>query len=270
MANQKSKASFVVYIDESGDEGFVFNGDGSGSSRWLVLSAAVIRKANDLRMVSCLKEVREVLGKGHKTPLHFVDLKHEQRVPYIRRVGKLPIRTVSVAIYKPLIREPEKFQNTKYLLYRYTTRMLLERVSWLCRDTRREGEGDGYAEIIFSNRSNMSYEEIRDYLRLLRRQHETNPQQVQVDPSVIDPDRIRSVEHSKLAGLQVADAVASGIHFGVKVNRYGETEPAYLPHLRETLYRHKGELMGYGIKIWPEDFETTKEKAPEVENLRGL
>ena len=35
-------SSFVVYVDESGDEGFVFNGDGSGSSRWFVLSAAVI------------------------------------------------------------------------------------------------------------------------------------------------------------------------------------------------------------------------------------
>ena len=118
MTNQKSKASFVVYIDESGDEGFVFNGDGSGSSRWLVLSAAVIRKANDLRMVSCLKEVREVLGKPPKS--------------------------------------------------------------------------------------------------------------------------------------------------------YGETEPAYLPRLKKTLYRHKGELMGYGIKVWPGDFETIKEKAPEIENLRGL
>ena len=49
--------SFVVYIDESGDEGFVFNGDGSGSSRWFVLSATVIRKVNDLQIVSCLKEV---------------------------------------------------------------------------------------------------------------------------------------------------------------------------------------------------------------------
>ena len=121
--------SFVVYIDESGDEGFVFNADGSGSSRWFVLSAAVIRKANDLQMVSCLKETRCVLGKSPKTPLHFVDLKHDQRVPYIRRVGELPIRTVSVLIHKPLIVEPEKFQNTKYLLYRYATRMLLERVS---------------------------------------------------------------------------------------------------------------------------------------------
>ena len=62
--------SFVVYIDESGDEGFVFNDDGSGSSRWFVLSAAVIRKVNDLQMVSCLKEARAVLGKPPKTPLH--------------------------------------------------------------------------------------------------------------------------------------------------------------------------------------------------------
>lgn len=264
------KSSFVVYIDESGDEGFVFNADGSGSSRWFVLSAAVIRHANDLQMVSCLKTVREVLKKPPKTPLHFVDLKHEQRVPYIRRVGELPMRTVSVLVYKPLINEPEKFQNIKYLLYRYATRILLERVSWLCRDQRRVGEGDGFAEVIFSNRSNMSYEEIREYLRLLLRQSETHPQKVQIDRTVIDPDRIRSVEHSKLAGLQVADAVASGFNFAVKVNRYGETEPAYLGHLKKTLYRHQSQAMGYGIKVWPEDYETIKSKAPEAINLGGL
>lgn len=262
--------SFVVYIDESGDEGFVFNRDGSGSSRWFVLSAAVIRKMNDLRMVSCLKDVRDVLGKSPKTPLHFVDLKHEQRMPYIRRVGELPIRTVSILIHKPSISEPEKFQNTKYLLYRYATRMLLERVSWLCRDHRTAGEGDGFAEIIFSNRSNMSYDDIRDYLHLLLRQHGDDPQKVQIDPSVIDPAQIRSVEHSKLAGLQVADAVASGFHFAVKVNRYGETEIGYLQHLKKTLYRHQTSVLGYGIKVWPEDFATLKAKAPETVSLEGL
>jgi len=263
-------ASFIAYVDESGDEGFVYNADGSGSSRWFVLSAAVIRRTNDLEMVRCLKEVRTVLQKAPKTPLHFVDLKHEQRVPYIRRVGELPLRTVSVLIYKPLIREPEKFQNTKYLLYRYATRLLLERVSWLCREQRRTGEGDGFCEVIFSNRSNMSYDEIRDYLRLLLQQSEANPQEVQIDRTVIVPERIRAVEHSKLAGLQVADAVASGLHFALKVNRYGETETGYLPHLKKTLYRHKGEAMGYGLKVWPEDFATVKSKAPEASNLGGL
>ena len=264
------KSSFIAYVDESGDEGFVFNADGSGSSRWFVLSAAVIRQTDDLQMVSCLKEVRSVLKKESKTPLHFVDLKHEQRVPYIRRVGELPIRTVSVLVYKPLIAEPEKFQNTKYLLYRWATRLLLERVSWLVRDQRRPGEGDGFTDVIFSNRSNMSYEDIRDYLRLLLKESEANPSQVQIDKTVIDPDRISAVEHSKLAGLQVADAVASGFHFALKVNRYGETETGYLPHLKKTIYRHKAEALGYGLKLWPEDFATAKAKTPEAFNLEGL
>lgn len=263
-------ASFVTYIDESGDEGFVFNPDGSGSSRWFVLSAAVIRQPNDLQMVSCLKDVRQLLGREAKAALHFVDMRHEHRVPYIRRVGMLPIRTVSLLIYKPAITEPEKFQNTKYLLYRYVTRMLLERVSWLCRDQRRPGEGDGFTEVIFSNRSKMSYDDIRDYLRLLLRQSEANPQQVQLDKSVIDPDRIQSVDHARLAGLQVADAVASGLHFALKVNRYGETETAYLPHLQKTFYRHEKRLMGYGLKFWPADLTDLKAKAPEVISFEGL
>jgi len=87
---------------------------------------------------------------------------------------------------------------------------------------------------------------------------------------VIDPRRIRSVEHSRLAGLQVADAVASGLFYAVKVNRYGETETGYLSHLRNTLYRHRTQPIGYGLKVWPEDLATVKTKAPEAENLEGL
>lgn len=116
----------------------------------------------------------------------------------------------------------------------------------------------------------MSYEDIRVYLRLLIKQSEANPQGVQIDRTVIDPDRIRSVEHSKLAGLQVADAVASGFHFALKVNRYGDTEAGYLPHLKKSIYPYKGEAVGYGLKFWPEDFATVKAKAPEALNFEGL
>lgn len=56
----------------------------------------------------------------------------------------------------------------------------------------------------------------------------------------------------------------------VKVNRYGETETGYLPHLKKTLYRHQKTVLGYGIKLWPEDFTTLKTKAPETVSLEGL
>ena len=56
----------------------------------------------------------------------------------------------------------------------------------------------------------------------------------------------------------------------IKVNRYGETETSYLPHLHKSIYRHKGTAMGYGVKLWPEDLATVKDKAPEALVLEGL
>ena len=55
-------ASFTVYIDESGDEGFIFLPGERGSSRWLVLSAVVLRKRNDLAAVGVMRSVRTLLG----------------------------------------------------------------------------------------------------------------------------------------------------------------------------------------------------------------
>ncbi|MCC5840516.1 MAG: DUF3800 domain-containing protein [Opitutales bacterium] len=264
------QASFRAYIDESGDEGFVFREDGSGSSRWFVISALVIRTKNDHQVVGCLKDTRKLLGKPPKHPLHFVDLRHEQRVPYVRRVGQLPARTISVLIHKPSILEPEIFQNEKFRLYRYATRLLLERVSWLCRDHRIAEEGDGTCDLLFSNRSIMSYKDMRDYLRHLLNRSGDQPEEVQIDTSVIRPDDIRAVEHSKLAGLQAADAVASSMHFAVRKNRYDETEPAYAKLLRKTIYKHKGHLEGYGLKTWPDALPILQTKAPEAKNLEGL
>ena len=231
-------ASFRVYIDESGDEGFVFKPDGSGSSRWMVLSAVVVRKKNDLAMVRLLGEVRKILGKAPKQQLHFSDLKHEQRIPYIRQIASTAVRTVSVLIHKPSIREPEKFQSEKFLLYRYATRYLLERVSWLCRDHRIAGEGNGQAEVIFSNRSIMSYETLRAYLRLLK--GKSDPMDVRIDWAVIDPESVSAVEHRQLAALQIADAVASSFFYAVNINRYGETEDKYARMLLSTLLSAQG------------------------------
>ncbi len=117
-----SRFSFRAYIDESGDEGFSFNPDGSGSLRWLVLSAVVVREKNDLSLVKLLGDVRKALGRPPKQHLHFSDLKHEQRVPYIRQIAESSVRSVTILIHKPSIREPEKFQSEKFLLYRYATR----------------------------------------------------------------------------------------------------------------------------------------------------
>lgn len=257
-----SQFSYRVYIDESGDEGFTFHEDGTGSRLWLVLSAVVVRKSNDLQLVELLKSVRQLLGKPPKQQLHFAEMKHQQRVPYVRQIAQAPVRVVSVLIHKPSIREPEKFQAEKFLLYRYATRYLLERVSWLCRDHRRENEGDGRAELIFSNRSIMSYEDLRDYLRLLQTQ--SDPMDVRIDWNVVDPAHVRAVNHDQLAGLQVADAVASSFYQAVTVNRYGECEEKYAQILLPLVYRHKEVRLGYGLKFWPEDLAGLRPTNPHL------
>jgi hypothetical protein len=257
-----SKFSFRVYVDESGDEGFVFNPDGTGSSRWLVLSAAMVRAKNDMALVKLVGDTRKLLRKLPTQHLHFSDLKHEQRVPYVRQIASSSIRTVSILVHKLSIRDPEKFQSEKFLLYRYATRFLLERVSWLGRDSRVTGEGDGTAEVIFSNRSIMSYGNLREYLKVL--QAKSDPMDVRIDWSVIVPDTVRAVNHDQLAGLQVADAVASSFYYATNLNRYGETEDKYAKLLFPTVYRHKAVTLGYGLKFWPEDVQKLKTANPHL------
>lgn len=244
-------ASFVAYVDESGDEGFKFLTDEKGSSRWFVLSALVVRKENDLQVVQIAKQAREILNKEPKKPLHFRELRHEQRVPLARLIGNAPVRTVSVLVHKPSIPEPEIFQQQAYALYRYATRLLVERVSWLCRDHKRTGHGDGSAEIVFSNRSAMSYDDLRCYLLKLR--DDGAERDVRVHWPVIDPNKIKAVNHDQMAGLQLAAAVASGVFFSVHRNPYGEVEDRYLRLLARTIYRNGEKTEGYGLKFWCHD-----------------
>ena len=250
-------SSFTAYIDESGDEGFVFLPGEKGSSRWLVLSAVVFRKAKDLEAVRVMREVRTLLVYYFMMPLHLRATHHHYRAPYVPAWATAPMRTVSVLIHKPSITEPEKFQNEAFRLYRYATRLLVERVSWLCRDTRKDNEGDGSCELIFSNRSAMSYEDLRKYLLHLKDKPGID---ARIDWNAIRPQQVRAVNHDQLAGLQIADAVASSLFFAVNLTQYSEVEDRYFRMLRPTIYRHAktGEL-GYGLKFWPGSLEALTE-----------
>jgi hypothetical protein len=80
---------------------------------------------------------------------------------------------------------------------------------------------------------------------------------VRVDWRVVDPQRIRAVNHDQLAGLQLADAVASGVFFSVHRNPYGDNEDRYLRLMGKTIYRNKGTVDGYGLKLWCADAAET-------------
>lgn len=231
--------TFVAYIDESGDEGFAF---GKGSSDWFVLSAIVVRKATDLLVVKLVDDVRSQLGRPPKSPLHFRDLKHEQRLPFVNLISKADLRVVSVLVHKPSLKEPEKFRE-RYRLYFYAVRYLLERVSWYCRDhkTGHDG-GDGSADLVFSNRSGMSYDELRDDLTLLHSQ--TGWFDVRIEWAVINVNQISAFSPIKRMGLHIADAVASSFFYAVQPSRYGFTEDRYARLLKAVIYQSPRPVFG--------------------------
>lgn len=259
-----SKASFVIYVDESGDEGFSFD---RGSSEWFVLSAVVTRKDTDLATVKLVDTVRAKLGKPPKKPLHFRDLRHEHRVPFIAEIARARLRTISVLVHKPSLGEPEKFDQ-RYRLYFYSIRHLLERASWLCRDHTQTGDsGDGSADVVLSNRSGMSYKEMRDYLELLRSTSEARG--VTIHWNAIKADQISAHSPGKRMGLQIADAVASGTYYAVHRSQYGYTEDRYVRMLKPVVYHHQGRYLGYGIKFWPREVDKVIDADERLEWVRA-
>lgn len=162
-----SNASFQVYIDESGCEGFRYD---RGSPEWFVLSAVITCTSNDLETVKLIDAVRETIGIKQGHALHFRKLKHERRIPYVNAIANSKIRAISILVHKPSLEEKEKFQS-KNILYFYATRFLIERISWFCREMHSTNQpGDGSPDLVFSKRKNMSYEELKEYLNRLEMQ----------------------------------------------------------------------------------------------------
>lgn len=123
-------ASFVAYIDESGDEGFKFrdNLEEQRSSDWFILATLITRKKTDLETVKVIDNVRSEFKLHRRKHVHWKDLKHPQKVRYVQIITSLRTKIIALCVHKPSLLEPEKFQE-RYRLYFYAVRYLLERLS---------------------------------------------------------------------------------------------------------------------------------------------
>lgn len=244
--------SFIAYIDESGDDGISGNyrepGGRGGSSHWLTISASMWRYSRDLEAVQWRNEIRDRLPNGIRNkPIHCKHFDHQKKVMACQLLATKPIRSICVMSNKPSI--PQNVYNEKNQLYFYLSRYLLERISWFCRDTRPNvPEGDGRVKIIFSRRGGLSYEGFRDYLTKLR---QANDPGIQINWPVIDISGIEAMDHSKRAGLQIADIVACSMTAGLEPDLYGNCEARYAELLRPIVYRRGRNFLSYGVKIVP-------------------
>lgn len=241
--------SFVAYIDESGDDGlskFRGGSQGGGASNFLAICACLLRMSNDLEAVQWRDEIRTGSGRSAKgKSIHFADFNHSQKRFACQILAQKPIRFTAAISHKPSI--PSGHFKTKNSLYFYLTRYVIERISWFCRDMRPSvQEGDGRVKIVFSRRGGMSYEAFRSYLVLLKSDVENT-----VHWPVIDIDAIDAQDHSRRAGLQLADCGARAIAEGFEPDRYGNIESQYLELLLPRIYQRNGNFLSYGVKFLP-------------------
>jgi hypothetical protein len=214
-----------------------------------------------------IDEVRKEFSLHPKKHIHWKKLKHSQKVRYAQIVAGLQARLITVCVHKPSLLEAEKFQD-RYRLYFYAVRYLVERISWLARDRHNPAKwgGDGTVELIFSNRQGMSYNDMRDYLRLLEKQKKVG-KDIRIEFERVPTDKLETQTPGRSMGLQLADATAGAFFNALEPDKFGNPEPRYLRTILPTVYRHGNNCQGYGFKIVPREAVTNLRNE---ENLKWL
>jgi len=233
--------SYIVYIDESGDEGFK-----DSSSQYFGFGAIIIKKENDLKLPRLQKRILGEISQSKSKPLrniHFASLKHEQRKyicdSFVRE--KLPIRAFVVISDKSKISDQltKEFDQEKFKLFNYLARHLLERISWFVRDHR--DNANETAEVIFSNRKQLKLEKVQEYFDSLK-----NNSSCKIEWSAFG--QVRVVNHDQLAGLQFADVFATSFrHYAFEGLKLG-VDTGYARALKPFLYKRNGLVENYGLK----------------------
>ncbi len=239
--------SFVIYIDESGDEGF-----NERSSKWFGISCIIIKKESDLSLVNHRRTIINKISKNKNNPLrsiHFSDLNHEQRkfICNYLVTNKLPIRAVNIIVNKNNIpiSTIDRYKKDKNIFYWYTARLLLERVSWIIKE--HGVKNQGFPKIIFSNRRQSRIKDFLSYLTLLKNK---NDSKINWDVFAIDKDHIHSTPHNQLAGLQFADCFATAFRrYAFEINSLENVETSYANILKPFIYNRANNYKSYGFKI---------------------
>jgi len=242
---------FNCYIDESGDEGIE-----SGGSRWFILGALIVPKDTDLQTSTMVERVKQTFGKTNDWVLHWSRIKKHDQKRYICQellTEQWEFSCAATDKTHPFITQSKGLRE-KDVLYSYSVRLLLERLSWYARD-----KTNGKAIPIFEYRSNTSYDQMIEYIRLLRG---WVPQtQIKISWANLEYKKFRILPKRISRLLQASDSVCGALKDGLEYSGYGLIEPSYILSLKDRFYRREGNLFSYGLKflhIQPRELEHLK------------
>lgn len=158
-----------------------------------------------------------------------------------------PITTFHIALHKASI-EGSAMSGKASMEYSYLIKLLLERISWYARQQCHALDpNDSTCRLVFSQRSELSYDEIKKYLWWLK--IGGGAHNCSVDWRYIDTSDVDSEPHKNETPIHLADIAASSC--GKALERYQAVpDDRYIRNLGPTIYRNwRG--MAHGLKIFP-------------------
>jgi hypothetical protein len=253
-----------VFIDEAGDPG-VRDGLRYAESRheWLCLSAVVIRTANAERPIEWVKEMRTAAASTQAGSLHYHRIKRERRADVCRALAGKSCRAFVLASHKSNMREYVNERVGKMLdagtFYNWCMRLLLERVTdWAESWFKSERIPLTPLEITFASRGH-KWQHFFSYVDILRMQKENETLFLKgpgLAPTLLDRTHWRVKPAHTVAGLQLADTVASA--FYQAANTASPTwDIAPAETLTPIIPRKRGQAAGHGVTVFPLPHQAT-------------
>jgi len=256
---------YIAYIDEAGDPGIrrVRPIDNAGSTEWFVLGAILVRAAKDAEAVSFVRRMIVEQKIQKKTDLHFRHLSEAKKGHVCAQLAQFPSKAFVVASNKRNMRGHRNDNAAKVsgeisssqLIYNYCARILLERITaFVEAHSIREFGTPKNVKIIFSTRGGHNYGQLFAYLELLKMQARagtTYLKKREIKWSVLQHSLLEKKPHWTMAGLQLADVVASAFYQAIDVLDVANRTCAHAKALTPLMVRQNGLAADFGVTLLP-------------------
>jgi hypothetical protein len=261
MTETDEPYQFVAYIDEAGDPGLkrVRPIDENGASEWLVLGAVVVRAGHKSEMIDWVREMRSNLGVKQRPDLHYRKLSPTRKLSLCNQIAAKNLRAFAILSNKKNMRRyynpnAEKRGGQQWF-YNFCNRLLLERITDYClRRSIKEKGTPGKVKIIFSERGGLRYSQTQAYIELLRTQSRAKTLYLKkrdIKWEVLDYRLLEARPHDTVAGLQLADVVASAFYQAVDFLGPGTWDTRFAEALEPRIAREGSIVRDYGVALQP-------------------
>ena len=224
----------TLYIDEAGDLGI-----GKGSD-WFVLVGVLVYKGAETSIRETINNIRTKLNINE---IHFRKISSFDKKSYIvTELSKCSFEYIAIIADTNKLslstRHSSYTEKPSILSYNHICRYLLERASWLLRDTKRT------ADIVLSSRGTLRDADLISYI---------SNKLIPFSGNKIENRfaNICSKSASSWDLLQLADVCATSMYNMHQFNGLGFITPCYTYRLSNHLYKYKNmTLMNYGMKYY--------------------